>query len=210
MPLQMRNNPLNNIRFLYFFIILFSLNNCKAQNNVSEANFKSEALVIIDTQEGFFSNPEYPIYNEKILVQNINSLIDHFRNHHNPIIFVRHIDNDLVKGTTAWQVYSKLHSKPEDIYVEKTTPDSFFETNLLSVIKENNINSIVIAGLQTDYCIDTTCRSAFGKDIPVTLASDAHSTYDNSYMTADKIIDYHNGLIGSWFAQLKATKEIIQ
>lgn len=169
----------------------------------------NEALIVIDVQEGFFSDPDYPVYNENNLINNINQLIDFFRKQDKPIIFVRHIDEDLVRGTKPWEVYSKIHTKPDDIYVDKTTPDSFFKTDLLNVLKTNNINSIVIVGLQTEYCIDATCKSAFGKEFQTVLVSDAHSTYDNSFMKADKIIDYHNKIIGRWFAKLKKTDEII-
>lgn len=169
----------------------------------------NKALIVIDVQEGFFSDSNYPVYNEKELINNINQLIDSFRKDGKPIIFVRHIDEDLIKGTRPWEVYSKIHSTSDDLYVAKTTPDSFFKTELLNVLKTNNIDSIVIVGLQTEYCIDTTCKSAFGKGISTILVSDGHSTYDNSFMKANKIIDYHNKIMGSWFAELKTTKEII-
>jgi len=170
----------------------------------------NDALVVIDVQEGFFSDPNYPVYNENHLINNINKLIDFFRKQDKPIIFVRHIDEDLIRGTTSWDVYSEIHTKPVDIYVDKTTPDSFFKTDLLNVLSTKSINSMVIAGLQTEYCIDATCKSAFGKNIQTVLASDAHSTYDNSFMKAGKIIDYHNKIIGRWFAKLKTTEEIIK
>lgn len=169
----------------------------------------NEALIVIDVQEGFFSDPNYPVNNENNLIDNINQLIDSFRKKGKPIIFVRHIDEDLVKGTRLWRVYSKIHSKSDDLYVDKTTPDSFFKTEFLNVLKMNNINSIVIAGLQTEYCIDATCKSAFGKGIQTVLASDAHSTYNNSFMKADKIIDYHNKIISRWFAKLKTADELL-
>lgn len=126
------------------------------------------------------------------------------------MIFARHIDEDLVKGTIPWEVYTPVHAKPEDIYFDKTTPDSFFNTDLQHILTKRNILTLIITGLQTDYCIDTTCISAFGKGIPVVLASDAHSTYDNSFMEAAKIIEYPNKIIGRWFGVLKKTDEIIE
>ena len=169
----------------------------------------NQALVIIDVQKGFFSDPNYPVYNESKLINNINSLIENFRKLNKKIIFIQHIDEDLIKGTKPWEIYSKVHSQSDDIYINKTTPDSFYKTDLLKVLKANDIDSIVIVGLQTEYCIDATCKSAFGKEIPTILVSDGHSTYDNTFMTADRIIDYHNKIIGRWFATLKTTNEII-
>lgn len=169
----------------------------------------NDALIVIDVQEGFFSDPNFAVYNDRKLIKNINQLIDFFRKQEKTVVFVRHIDQVFVKQTSPWEVYSKVHSKPDDIYVDKTTPDSFYNTDLLNILKTNKINSIVIVGLQTNYCIDATCKSAFGKDFSTLLVSDAHSTYDNSFMRADKIIEYHNSIIGRWFATLKTTDEII-
>lgn len=169
----------------------------------------SNALVIIDVQEGFFSDPDRPIYNEPHLIQNINQLIDYFRKQKTPIIFVRHMDEDFIKGTNPWKIYSKVQSQANDVYVDKTTPDSFYKTELLSILKVNHIDSIVVAGLQTEYCIDATCKSAFGKSIPVLLVSDGHSTYGSPSMKAGKIIEYHNKILGRWFAKLKTTEEIL-
>jgi nicotinamidase-related amidase len=206
-------NPSKIFRKILFWLslvlITHSIISCSTNKTIIIRENMNEALVVIDVQEGFFADPNYPVYNENRLISNINLLIESFRKRGKTIIFVRHVDEDLVKGTVAWQVFSKVHSRQDDIYLDKTTPDSFYETDLLSVLKENNIDSIVIVGLQTDYCIDTTCKSAFGKNYSVVLVKDGHSTYDNAFMKADKIIDYHNKIIGRWFAKLKTTEEII-
>lgn len=167
----------------------------------------SEALMVIDCQEGLFSDPDYPVFNQQKLFENINMLIRKFKENNQPVIFVRHTDEDLTQGSTEWQISAQINTTPQDIYVNKSTPDSFYETDLLTILNSKNINSIVIVGLQADYCIDATCKSAFGKNIDVTLISDAHSTYDNSFMKADKTIEYHNKIIGRWFGTLRTTQE---
>lgn len=169
-----------------------------------------QALLIIDVQEGFFFDKNCPIYKEDFLTDNINKLIEKFRKTREPIVFILHTDKEeLIKGNREWQVYAKINSEQSDYFVDKTTPDSFLNTDLMAVLEKNKIDRIIVAGLQTDYCIDTTCRSAYGKNIKTILVSDAHSTYDNSFMDAPEIIAYHNKLIGSWFAILKQTNEII-
>ncbi len=169
-----------------------------------------QALIIIDVQEGFFSDKTNPVFNEYILIENINKLIENFRKRNEPIIFVRHTEAEGEELQSAeWQVYSKLNFKSEDYFINKTTPDSFLDTDLLDILNRNKVSSIVITGLQSEYCIDTACRSAFGKKIKTVLVSDAHSTYDNSIMKANEIINYHNKIIGRWFATLQQTNEII-
>ena len=171
-----------------------------------------EALLVIDMQEGFFADANEPVYREKELIENVNQLLDSFRNKYRPVIFIRHTENDgeeLKEGSEAWNVYHKLTQKHDDYFLDKKTPDSFYRTELASVLQENRIDTLYITGLQTDYCIDTTCRSAFAKNYNTILVKDAHSTCDNAFMKAEEIIRYHHKIIGRWFARLQSTEEII-
>ncbi|WP_078395748.1 cysteine hydrolase family protein [Shouchella patagoniensis] len=52
----------------------------------------------------------------------------------------------------------------------------FYQTGLEEVLKTFHIKHLILAGIQTEICIDTTCRSARSKNYQVTLASDGHST----------------------------------
>jgi len=92
--------------------------------------------------------------------------------------------------------------------VEKRTPDAFHETGLHDALESLNIKRLVIAGLQTEYCIDTTCRRTYTLGYDVTLVRDAHSTWDYPQLTAQEIIDHHNRVLGGWFVDLKSTEEI--
>lgn len=96
-----------------------------------------------------------------------------------------------------------------DHYVNKTTPDSFYRTDLDRLLKEKQVTKLLVSGLQTEYCVDTSCRSAFGRKYKTILVTDAHSTYDNEFMKADQIVDYHQKIIGQWFAKLHFTEEIL-
>jgi nicotinamidase-related amidase len=157
-------------------------------------------------------NPSNLVHNSVELVENLNKLIAKFRSASEPVVFVRHNEADedgLNFGSDRWAVCSQLDAREDDIYVEKTHADSFYRTNLAEVLESLNVNSLVLAGLQTDFCVDSTCRSAFGRGYETTLVSDAHSTYDNQFMTAAETIAYHTNLIGGRFATLKATREII-
>ena len=174
-------------------------------------NQSSRALIVIDVQQLFFMDPNNPVHNSTELVANLNKLIAKFRLANEPVIFVRHNELDeggLNFGSDRWEVASLLDAREDDIYVEKTHADSFYKTNLAEVLENLNVKSLVLAGLQTDFCVDSTCRSAFGRGYQTTLVSDAHSTYDNQFMSAADTIAYHTRLIGGRFATLKTTVEI--
>lgn len=169
-----------------------------------------KALIVIDVQNIFFADENFRPFKIGEVIENINILIKNARETNTPIIFVRHSDSEYMKfGSSAWQVYDGLDVSENDLFVEKKTPDSFFETDLQKILKRENIEEIYLCGLQTDYCVDTTCRSAFGKKIKAFLVEDAHSTYDTEFVKAENIINHHNSIIGEWFAKLVPAREVI-
>lgn len=124
-----------------------------------------------------------------------------------PVIYVQHNDAGLVKDTDFWQIHNSISPIENDIIVQKWTADSFDETILLEELKKRAVHHLVIAGNQTEYCIDATTRSAFKHGFQVTLAKDAHGTWDSETMSATQIKDYHNEML-SHFAELQETKNI--
>lgn len=171
-----------------------------------------KALLVIDVQEGFFINEEKEIFKEELLVKNINILINSFREYSYPVIFIRHTEGKgeiLELGSNQWKIYSKIETRETDIFIDKKTPDSFLGTNLEQLLYENNIDEIFITGLQTDFCIDTTCRSAFSKKVKTVLVTDSHSTHNNKFMSAKEIIGYHNFLLEKWFVTPQSAKEVV-
>ena len=66
-----------------------------------------------------------------------------------------------------------------------------------------NINRVVIAGIQSEICIDATCRRAYSLGYDVTLVKNGHSTYNSTVLSASQIIEHHNEIIGQWFARVK-------
>ena len=85
-----------------------------------------------------------------------------------------------------------LAVQPEDIRVRKTTPDSFHKTELQSLLQARNVETLVVCGLQSDFCVDCTVRRALALGYPVVLVSVAHSTVDNGVLSAAEISAHHN------------------
>ncbi len=169
---------------------------------------ENKSLVVIDVQTGLFDYPGYVLYEPEKLLQNINTLIQKARDAKTPVIFVRHNDEGLPHKSSAWQIHEDLHRSDDDVYVDKKHCDSFLETNFEEVLKSRGIEQIIVCGLQTEYCVDTACRSAAGRGFKVTLVKDAHSTYDSEVISAKQIIDHHNETLGGSIVELVATDEV--
>lgn len=168
------------------------------------------AFLIIDMQVGNFSGSD-PVYKGNELLSKVKNLIVRARSAKTPIIYVQNNggsgDPDEY-GTPGWKIHPSIAPIEGDVVVQKRTPDAFHETNLKRELETRRITKLIVAGLQTEYCVDTTCRRAFSLGYTVIIVKDAHSTWDSPLFTAQQIIEHHNYVLGSWFAALKNEKEI--
>ncbi len=168
------------------------------------------ALLVIDVQNGMFNGDEQPYEGEKVLAR-IGDLVMRARATAIPVIFVQHdggAEHYLEKPHDGWRIHPATGYRDGDCVVEKRFCDSFQETQLDQLLKEKNILKIVVAGMATDYCIDTSCRSAFSLGYKVVLASDAHTTFSHGALSAEQIVQHHNTILGSEFVTTRITSEI--
>lgn len=173
------------------------------------------ALLIVDVQVGLFS-PKLTLYNPENLITNISTLLAKARTAHVPVIYVQHegeADGFFGRGKPAWEIHPAIKPQDGEVMVAKRTPDSFSGTVLQEELENRGIKKLVIAGLQTEFCVDTTCRRAYTLGYDTTLVNDAHSTMDTKVLSAPQIIAHHNNLLGKtaywdWFVNLKSTEEI--
>lgn len=145
------------------------------------------ALVIIDMQHSLIDAGPW---NADRLLDRISDLIKSARQAGAPIVFVR--DRRVEPNA---DLHPHLDAQQSDMHVLKGFCDSFLGTALDSELKASGIDQLVVAGLQTDYCIDTTCRRAASLGYTVLLASDAHSTYDHEHLSAEQIVAHHNRIL---------------
>ncbi|GAA0356402.1 cysteine hydrolase family protein [Bacillus horti] len=169
------------------------------------------ALLIVDVQKGMFFE-DYPVYQGDRLIKNVQELLLKARAAQAPVIYVQHAEDEdsgpLVFGTTAWEVHDDIAPQDGDVIIHKQTPDSFYQTHLEEELRKQGIEHIVLTGIQTEVCVDTTCRRARSLDYKVTLVTDAHSTWDSQVLKAQQIIDHHNATL-RWMATAKKAEEII-
>jgi nicotinamidase-related amidase len=166
-------------------------------------------LLVLDVQVGNLSEPD-PAYEAGDLLARISDLIVRARAAQVPIIYVQNSggkgDPD-EPGTPGWQIHPAIAPIEGDVVIQKRTPDSFYETHLERELESKGIGELIIAGIQTDLCVDTACRRAFSLGYDVTLVKDAHSTWDTSVLTAPQIIAHHNHVLSA-FAELRAASDI--
>ena len=101
----------------------------------------------------------------------------------------------LTHGSAEWQLARGLDAQPDDHYLRKTTPDSFLRTGLHQQLQQWGVGQLVIAGYASEFCIDTTTRSAAAHGYAIILASDAHTTHDKDHASAAQIRAHENATL---------------
>jgi len=168
------------------------------------------ALVIIDVQVAMFADEEKPYHGQEVL-ENIHLLLDKARETGLPVVFVQHNDNAAFKKDTAlWQVCPEISPIAGEARVDKTTRDSFYQTELDSVLHHLGIKTIIFCGMQTEYCVNATCSRAYTLGYDAFLAFDGHTTFDSKVLPASKIVAHHNNFLQTRFLQVKTTRELLE
>ncbi|MEZ6967567.1 cysteine hydrolase family protein [Aeromonas sp. S9(2024)] len=151
-----------------------------------------DVLLIIDVQQGLFTEPRY---RQEQVLANINRAAAYIRQHHGRIIYVQHDGppgSELVPGTPGWQLHPALQPAKGDSRVRKEGCDSFLDTELAFLLAEQPVDRLILCGCATDFCVDTTVRSAASHGFEVLVLSDGHTTADRPHLGAAQIIEHHN------------------
>ena len=148
-------------------------------------NSSKLALLVIDMQNHFQSMA-------KPILAEVNATIASARRASVPVIFTQHghvnpeaeektsvlvhwwgASGSIRKGSHDWKLLSNLDVASNDVIIdEKTTYDSFYQTRLKSLLNEKNIDTVIISGVMTQLCCETTARSAFVQNYDVIFLSD--------------------------------------
>ncbi|HJT13114.1 MAG TPA: cysteine hydrolase family protein [Dongiaceae bacterium] len=159
------------------------------------------ALLMIDIQQGMFG-PDEICHEPERLLANASALLERARAAGVPVFHVQHCEEGgpLAPDTPAWQIHASVAPRAGEPVTQKWAASSFYQTELDQRLRAAGVDRLVIAGLQTEMCIDTACRVAQTLGYGVTLAGDTHSTMDNPVLKAEQIIRHHNRLL-SWIVE---------
>ena len=155
------------------------------------------ALLIIDVQQGLCEG-EGEAFDCAGTIARINALSAAARAVGAPVIFIQHEALDELRhGSRDWQLADGLIARPADARLRKTTPDSFNQTGLQALLHAHQIDALVVCGMHTEFCVDTTCRRAMALGWPVWLAADAHTSAGNAVLTPQQVVAHHNATLSS-------------
>lgn len=168
-------------------------------------------LLVVDVQTALIE--EHP-YNEQNVIDNIKRLITVARYNEKEVIYVRHDDGkgeELEYGTDGWQFYYEIKPNNNEKVFEKQYNSAFLKTGLKEYLDSKKIDTIILTGLQTEYCIDTTCKAAFEHGYKLIIPEETNTTFDNEYLDGQKLYNFYNYKIwNNRFAKVLSLDETIK
>lgn len=138
----------------------------------------SSALIIIDIQNFYFGEDGLDGNIEASL--KAQRLLRHFREKGLPVFHIQHADKDVSTMTEEEKTRIQNHQNVEPIegepVIRKRTPGSFNGTDLQKKLREKNVDRLVLCGMMSNMCVDTTTREAFDLGYECTVIHDACAT----------------------------------
>jgi nicotinamidase-related amidase len=156
---------------------------------------KGVALLVVDVQQMLIDG--HP-YRAQGLLDDLRLAIDRAHLNGVEVIYVRHHEDDsngLILNSPGWQVHAAIAPEPGERIFDKRYSSAFKDTGLDEYLRGKGVTSLVIAGMQTEYCIDATIKSAFERGYMVYMPEGGSTTFDNRLATADRLIAYYEKAI---------------
>ncbi|XHS78784.1 cysteine hydrolase family protein [Burkholderiaceae bacterium UC74_6] len=149
------------------------------------------ALLVIDVQTALCAGT-WAAHRVDEVLDRINIASSHARAAGAPVVLIQHEDDSLLlHGSPGWSLDERLKVADGDLRLRKTATDSFHKTDLHERLQALGVTDLVICGLQSDFCVDTTTRRGLALGYPIQLLEDGHSTVGNSVLEAEQISAHH-------------------
>jgi len=183
-------------------------------------NKEKSALLVIDMQK-FFLDPVSPTFTSGglAILPTLKQLIQAFREANRPVIYTRHVHHPgridagimgwwwegmCVEGSTESNVHDDVAPRPNEKVIFKHRYSAFYNTDLETVLRCLKVEDLVITGIMTNLCCESTARDAYYRDYKVFFLADVTGSVSEEMHLASLL----NLAFG--FAFVTTAKEILQ
>ena len=177
----------------------------------------TQALLLIDIQNDYFPGGAMELVGSPLVGVRAGKLLHAFRQKSLPIIHIQHISTRqgatfFLPNTAGAEIHQCVAPKAGETVFQKNYPNSFRETPLLEHLRKLEVTRLVIAGMMTQMCIDTTTRAAADLGFKCVLAHDACATralsFDGVTVSAENVQTAFLAALNGLFAQVLAAEKI--
>ena len=149
-------------------------------------------LLVIDMQKGLVDEE---LYAYDTFIDRTVQLIDAARKSNVEVIFVQHDagpGSGMSVGDEAFEIFGQVAPQEGEKVFVKTINSCFGNNDFKFYMEHQADKRLMIIGLQTNYCIDCTIKSAFERGFKIIIPEGTNSTFDNDYMTGETTVRYYN------------------
>ncbi|NKE57728.1 isochorismatase family protein [Lentzea sp. PSKA42] len=153
-------------------------------------------MVIVDVQEVLIP----VVWRGTELADRIAVLATKARDRGVPVVALQQVGGEMFDpAKPGTRLAGRLRLQPSDTVIQKTATDGFYRSDLEAFLRSQNVDTIVLTGVATDYCVDATARSAVSHGFDVVLVEDGHAPVrhgdEEAGLSAEQIIARHNRLL---------------
>lgn len=176
-----------------------------------------KALVLIDVQNDYFPGGSMELEGSEKAGAAVALLLETFRRLDLPVIHIQHVatrpgSTFFLPGTEGVNMHTSSTPKDGEAVFTKHFPCSFRDTPLKKHLEELGVSQLVLAGMMTHMCVDTTVRAAFDLGFICTLAHDACATkaltFDGKTVAADQVQCAYMAALDGLFAEVRSAEDI--
>ena len=176
------------------------------------------ALLLIDIQNDYFPGGAMENVGSSLAAFHASKLLASFRQKSLPIVHIQHIATRpgatfFLPNTVGAEIHGSVRPNPNEPVFEKHFPNSFRETPLLEHLRAVGISRLLIVGMMTHMCIDTTTRAATDLGFSCSLAYDACATRSLSFngvqVPAESVQAAYLAALNGLFAKVASTNELL-
>ncbi len=166
-------------------------------------------LLVIDMQKGIVDGELYDYEN---FMDRTVRLIDAARENHVEVIYFKHDagpGSGLTDGDDGFEITDEVRPEESEKVFVKTINSCFGNKEFREYMETREDKRLMIIGLQTNYCIDCTVKSAFERGYEVIIPEGTNSTFDNDYMTGETAVRYYNEDVWEGLAESVTMEEAL-
>ena len=168
-------------------------------------------LLVVDMQRALTEDEE--LYDAEAFMDRNIRLIDAARKNNVEVIFVQHDAGEgsgFSAGDEGYEIDPRVAPKEGEKVFVKTINSCFGNKDFKAYMEQQEDKRLMVIGLQTNYCIDATVKSAFERGFDVIVPEGTNSTFDNDYMTGETTVAYYNEDVWDGVAELPTYDEAME
>ncbi len=172
---------------------------------------EQSVLLVVDMQTGLFSQPSPALDDAAGVLSRVADLIDRARGLGVPIFYTRFCGppgSPLAEDSPASSIHSAVAPRMGELVIRKDDSDAFLRTDLDDQLKELGAATLIVCGLQSEFCVDSTCRTGYALGYRVILVGDAHTTADSGQLSGAQIAEHHNRTLARAYATVTPASEV--